>query len=73
MHSQESGVPLSDRRRRRLSLDRVRQLLSYLPGNNQDDPPYIRPIDDPKRRCSELEEIVPHRPAQTVRRAPGHQ
>jgi len=40
----------------------VRELLSYLPSNNQEDPPYIPPIDDPDRRCPELEEIVPAGP-----------
>ncbi|NJN54153.1 MAG: methylmalonyl-CoA carboxyltransferase, partial [Anaerolineae bacterium] len=43
-------------------LARVRELLSYLPGNNQDDPPYMRPLDDPQRSCPELEEIVPTDP-----------
>jgi len=40
----------------------VRELLSYLPLNNQDDPPYVRPTDDPQRRCPELEQIVPITP-----------
>jgi propionyl-CoA carboxylase beta chain len=46
-------------------LVRVRELLSYLPSNNQNDPPYVKPIDDPQRRCPELEEMVPidpHKP-----------
>jgi propionyl-CoA carboxylase beta chain len=43
-------------------LARVRELLSYLPSNNQNDPPYVKPIDDPARRCPELEEIVPVEP-----------
>jgi propionyl-CoA carboxylase beta chain len=62
MHSQESGVCHFLTGDDADCLDRVRQLLSYLPGNNQDDPPYVRPIDDPRRRCSELEEIVPTDP-----------
>ena len=37
-------------------------MLSYLPSNNQDDPPYLPPIDDPERRCPELEQIVPTDP-----------
>jgi acetyl-CoA carboxylase carboxyltransferase component len=28
---------------------KVRELLSYLPSNNQDDPPYVPPMDDPDR------------------------
>ena len=65
VHSQESGVCHFLTTDDRECLTRVRELLSYLPGNNQDDPPYIRPMDDPQRRCQELLEIVPtepHRP-----------
>jgi propionyl-CoA carboxylase beta chain len=43
----------------------VRALLSSLPSNNLDDPPYLPPVDDPDRRCPELEQIVPldpHKP-----------
>ena len=62
MHSAESGVChfLTDDDRDCLA--RVRTLLSYLPGNNQDDPPYVKPADDPERRCPELKEIVPTDP-----------
>jgi acetyl-CoA carboxylase carboxyltransferase component len=45
--------------RRPECLAKVRELLSYLPLNNQDDPPYVAPRDDPERRCPELEQIVP--------------
>ncbi|HEX9117090.1 MAG TPA: acyl-CoA carboxylase subunit beta [Anaerolineae bacterium] len=62
VHSQESGVShflsLDDRE----CLLRVRELLTYLPANNQDDPPYVAPMDDPDRRCPELNEIVPTDP-----------
>lgn len=40
----------------------VRELLSYLPSNNQEDPPYVKPVDDPQRRCPELEQFVPTTP-----------
>ncbi len=43
-------------------LETVRELLTYLPSNNQDDPPYVPPSDDPERRCPELEQIVPTAP-----------
>lgn len=65
MHSQESGVCHFLTRDDGECLARVRELLSYLPGNNRDDPPYVRPIDDPDRRCPELTQVVPtdpHRP-----------
>ena len=39
--------------------DEVRNLLSFLPSNNQEDPPYFVPTDRPDRRCDELLDIVP--------------
>ena len=42
--------------------DEVRYLLSFLPSNNQEDPPYIAPTDQPSRRCDELLDIVPAEP-----------
>jgi propionyl-CoA carboxylase beta chain len=62
VHSVRSGVAHFLAPDDRLCLQSVRQLLSYLPSNNQDDPPYIRPADDPDRRCPELEQIVPTAP-----------
>ncbi|HEX6383742.1 MAG TPA: acyl-CoA carboxylase subunit beta [Anaerolineae bacterium] len=62
VHSQESGVCHFLAHDDRECLQRVRTLLSYLPGNNKDDPPYIRPVDDPDRRCPELGQIVPTDP-----------
>jgi methylmalonyl-CoA decarboxylase subunit alpha len=62
MHSQESGVCHFLTSDDRECLDRVRTLLSYLPGNNQDDPPYVTPRDDAGRMVPELEKIVPTDP-----------
>lgn len=62
MHSGQSGVSHFLAKDDRACLMQVRQLLSYLPGNNRDDPPYIKPIDDPERRCPEMEQIVPTDP-----------
>lgn len=62
MHSQESGVCHFLAQDDRECLAQVRELLRYLPGNNRDDPPYVRPIDDPNRLCPELEQIVPTDP-----------
>ena len=65
VHSQESGVSHFLAKDDRECLLQVRELLTYLPSNNQDDPPYVVPADDPDRRCPELEDIVPvdpHKP-----------
>jgi acetyl-CoA carboxylase carboxyltransferase component len=37
----------------------VRDLLSYLPANNLDDPPYVATGDDPLRETPELDDLVP--------------
>jgi acetyl-CoA carboxylase carboxyltransferase component len=45
-------------------LDSVRHLLSFLPSNNLEQPPYYAPEDDPDRPCDELLDIVPAAPRQ---------
>jgi acetyl-CoA carboxylase carboxyltransferase component len=40
-------------------VDQVRQLLSYIPSNNLDDPPYFDPTDDPTRADPALDNLVP--------------
>ena len=62
IHSHESGVCHFLTQDDRTCLNRARQLLSYLPSNNKEDPPYIQPVDDPHRLCPELEKIVPTDP-----------
>jgi acetyl-CoA carboxylase carboxyltransferase component len=37
----------------------VRDLLSFLPSNNLDDPPRVEPTDDPLREAPELDTIAP--------------
>ncbi len=59
VHSRESGVSHFLAQDDRECLALTRDLLSYLPSNNQNDPPYVPPIDEPDRRCPELEQLVP--------------
>jgi len=40
----------------------VKKLLSYLPQNNLQDPPYVKPEDEPDRQSLELNTIVPEDP-----------
>jgi acetyl-CoA carboxylase carboxyltransferase component len=47
----------------RAALALVRCLLSYLPSNNAEDPPYIPPTDPPDRADPELDTLVPEDPA----------
>jgi propionyl-CoA carboxylase beta chain len=43
-------------------LVKIRKLMSYVPLNNADDPPYIQPKDKPDRREEELLKIIPSNP-----------
>jgi len=43
-------------------LDQIRYLLSFLPANNFESPPYFPPTDDPMRDCSEVLDLMPDSP-----------
>jgi acetyl-CoA carboxylase carboxyltransferase component len=43
-------------------LEQVRYLLSFLPQNNLEDPPYFEPTDDPDRRCEGIVDLIPDAP-----------
>jgi len=40
-------------------LKQVRYLMSFLPSNNFESPPYFPPTDDPMRSCDDLLELIP--------------
>jgi propionyl-CoA carboxylase beta chain len=40
-------------------LQQIRYLLSFLPQNNFESPPYFHPTDDPTRSCNDLIDVVP--------------
>src|SRR5450432_1024915 len=40
----------------------LRELLSYIPQNNMEDPPYSKPTDDPLRTDTRLNDLVPDNP-----------
>src|SRR3990172_2704271 len=44
------------------ALELGRKLLSYMPQNNAEDPPYVETGDDPDRQDPELDAIVPEHP-----------
>jgi acetyl-CoA carboxylase carboxyltransferase component len=46
------------------SLMMVRELLSYLPQNNMEDPAFVAPTDDPLRTEDALDTLVPENPNQ---------
>ncbi len=43
-------------------IEMIKDLLSYIPQNNLEDPPFVTPVDDPNRQAPELREIVPDDP-----------
>src|SRR3954453_1254605 len=63
-HSTKSGVCTFVSGDEKACLDDVRYLMSFLPANNLEDPPYVVPADDPERLCPELNEIMPDSPKQ---------
>lgn len=44
------------------TLDRVKELLTYLPSNNMETPPVFASTDDPNRLIPEFNEIIPENP-----------
>ncbi len=41
----------------------IRELFSYLPSNNMENPPYVETVDDPLRMDARLDDIVPADPS----------
>lgn len=62
VHNETSGVAHFLAEDDQDCLRKVRQLLSYLPSNNLEDPPYAKPRDAPDRRDLELDRIIPDDP-----------
>jgi propionyl-CoA carboxylase beta chain len=63
-HNATSGVAHFAVEDDRECLALIRELLSYLPSNNVDDPPRLAPAEDPEREIDALETIVPASPNQ---------
>ncbi|MDZ7702193.1 MAG: acyl-CoA carboxylase subunit beta [Halobacteriales archaeon] len=61
-HAGTSGVAHLAEPSEEAALDRVKELLSYLPSNNVEDPPRVAPSAPPDGAADELESIVPDRP-----------
>ncbi len=43
-------------------LEKIRRLMSFIPLNNAEDPPYRKPTDNPNRMDEELKHIIPDNP-----------
>jgi acetyl-CoA carboxylase carboxyltransferase component len=59
VHSRKSGVAHFAANSELEAMAILRTLVSYIPQNNLDDPPYAPPQDDPLRADPELDTIVP--------------
>src|SRR6184192_4780892 len=53
-HATKSGVATFVAADEKSCLDEVRYLLSFLPANNLEEPPWFQPTDDPERRTPEV-------------------
>lgn len=58
-HATKSGVATFVYNDEKSCLDEVKYLLSFLPSNNLESPPYVPSEDDPGRLVSELAEMMP--------------
>jgi acetyl-CoA carboxylase carboxyltransferase component len=58
-HATKSGVATFVSPDERTCLDEVRYLLSFLPSNNMEEPPWAQPEDDSDRAAPELIELMP--------------
>ncbi len=61
-HSQRSGVCHLEADDDQGALMMIREMLSYMPSNNAEDPPFRASNDDPERRDAELDSMVPENP-----------
>jgi propionyl-CoA carboxylase beta chain len=62
-HAAKSGVAHFIAPDEEACLEDARYLLSFLPQNNVDPPPYAEPADPPEREDAELDSIIPDDPA----------
>ncbi len=58
-HERRSGVAHFAAPTEQDAIDDVQRLLSFMPSNNLDDPPYERPADDPDREDASLATLIP--------------
>ena len=61
-HNTRSGVAHFAADSEADAFDQLRTLISYLPANNLEDPPYVAPDDDPERMEDALQTIIPDSP-----------
>ncbi|MGH8906340.1 MAG: acyl-CoA carboxylase subunit beta [Egibacteraceae bacterium] len=58
-HNQRSGVAHFAAEDEESCIAGIRHLLSFLPANNLEDPPWVEPLDDPERTAEDLDLYLP--------------
>jgi acetyl-CoA carboxylase carboxyltransferase component len=61
-HATKSGVATFVADDEASCIEQVRYLLSFLPSNNLEDPPYYEPEDDRERQCDGIPALIPDSP-----------
>ncbi len=61
-HASKSGVANFVFDDETTCLEQVRYLLSFLPSNNLENPPFFEPDDDPERQCVDILDLIPDAP-----------
>jgi propionyl-CoA carboxylase beta chain len=61
-HNSRSGVAHFMAEDDEECVEMIKELLSYIPQNNLEDPPFVTPVDDPNRQSPELRGLVPDDP-----------
>ncbi|MCP4021636.1 MAG: methylmalonyl-CoA carboxyltransferase [Desulfobacteraceae bacterium] len=64
-HNEKSGVAHFACESDEDAIEQIKQLLSYIPSNNMEDPPWVDTGDDPARMDESLNEIIPDNPNQS--------
>ncbi len=63
VHSEKSGVSHFECASEEECIAGIRELLSFIPSNNADDPPFVPTDDPPDRREEALANLVPENPS----------
>ncbi|MEJ5299474.1 MAG: carboxyl transferase domain-containing protein [Thermodesulforhabdaceae bacterium] len=61
-HATKSGVAHFACENDHDAIDKIKELLSYIPDNNMEDPPYVPTQDSPDRTSPLLDSIIPDNP-----------
>ena len=63
-HTSKSGVAHFAEKDEVSCLNKVRELLGFIPQNNMENPPFLVTSDEPDRQANSLNEIIPDNPNQ---------